>query len=76
MDKNQGYEIQKAVMLENGRALRWGITPLRPRPMSHGLAMTTIRGSDSMNGDITEMTELLWNRTLPTEYRTISGFTK
>ena len=31
MDKNQGYSILKAVMLENGRGFAWGIIP-RPHP--------------------------------------------
>ena len=45
-------------------ALRWGITPLRPRPMSHGLAMMTRTASGSTNGGITAATAPLWNRTL------------
>ena len=75
MDKNQGYEIIKAVMLENGRALRWGIILPLPRPMSHGPAMTMTRASGSMNGGITAATAPLWNRTLRRGYRSTSAFT-
>ena len=32
MDKNQGYEIQKAVMLENGRGFALGHHPTAPSP--------------------------------------------
>ena len=56
-------------------ALRWGITPLRPRPMSHGLAMMTRTASGSMNGGITAATAPLWNRTLRRGYRSTSAFT-
>ena len=75
MDKNQGYEIIKAVMLENGRGFVLGLTPLRPRPMSHGPAMTMTRASGSMSGDITAATVPLWNRTLRRGYRNTGVFT-
>ena len=55
--------------------LRLGITPQRPRPMSHGLAMTTRTASGSMNGGITAVTVPLWNRTLRRECRSTSAFT-
>ena len=32
MDKNQGYEIIKAVMLENGRGFALGHNPAAPSP--------------------------------------------
>ena len=32
MDKNQGYEITKAVMLENGRGFELGHNPVAPSP--------------------------------------------
>ena len=32
MDKNQGYEIIKAVMLENGRGFALGYHPTAPSP--------------------------------------------
>ena len=32
MDKNQGYEIIKAVMLENGRGFALGHNPTAPSP--------------------------------------------
>ena len=54
---------------------RQGITPLRPRPMSHGLAMMTRTASGSMNGGITAATAPLWNRTLRRGYRSTSAFT-
>ena len=56
-------------------ALCWGITPLRPRPMSHGPAMTMTRASGSMSGDITAATVPLWNRTLQRGCRNTSAFT-
>ena len=56
-------------------ALRWGITPLRPRPMSHGLAMMIRTASGSMNGGITAATAPLWNRTLRRGCRNTSVFT-
>ena len=55
-------------------ALRWGITPLRPHPMSHGLAMMTRTASGSMNGVTMEMTAPRWNRISQTGCRTISVF--
>ena len=75
MDKNQGYEIIKAVMLENAGALHWDIILPLPRPMSHGLAMMTRTASGSMNGDITAATAPIWNRTLRRGYRSTSAFT-
>ena len=75
MDKNQGYEIIKAVMLENGRGFVLGHHPPRPRPMSHGLAMMTRTASGSMNGGITAATVPLWNRTLRRGCRSTSAFT-
>ena len=56
-------------------ALRWGMIPPRPRPMSHGPAMTMTRASGSMSGDITVATAPLWNRTLRRGYRSTSAFT-
>ena len=56
-------------------ALRWGITPQRPRPMSHGLAMMTRTASGSMNGGIMAATAPLWNRTLRRGCRSTSAFT-
>lgn len=53
MDKNQGYAILKAVMLETAGALRWGnIPPLRP-PMSHGPVTMTKTASVNMSGGTT-----------------------
>ena len=63
MDKNQGYEIIQAVMLENGRGFALGHNQQPPRPMSHGLAMTTRTASGRMHGGITAATVPLWNRT-------------
>ena len=56
-------------------ALRWGIILPIPRPMSHGLAMTTRTASGSMNGGITAATVPLWNRTLRRGCRSTSAFT-
>ena len=56
-------------------ALRWGMIPPRPRPMSHGLTMMTKTASGSMNGGITAATAPLWNRTLRRGYRNTSAFT-
>ena len=56
-------------------ALRWGIILPLPRPMSHGLAMTTRTASGSMNGGITAATAPLWNRTLRRGCRSTSAFT-
>ena len=41
MDKNQGYSILKAVMLENGRGFALGEHPTAHPAMSHGPAMMT-----------------------------------
>ena len=37
MDKNQGYEIIKAIMLENGRGFALGYHPTAPSPYVMGL---------------------------------------
>ena len=37
MDKNQGYEIIQAVMLENGRGFALGHDPAAPSPCHMGL---------------------------------------
>ena len=55
MDKNQGYSILKAVMLENGRGFALGHHPTAPRT-----------ASGSMNGDITATIWPLWNRIFQT----------
>ena len=55
MDKNQGYAILKAVMLENGRGFALGehpTPPLRP-PMSHGPVTMTKTASVNMSGGTT-----------------------
>ena len=53
MDKNQGYAILKAVMLENGRGFALGtIPPLHP-PMSHGPVTMTKTASVNMSGGTT-----------------------
>ena len=66
MDKNQGYEIQKVVMLENGRGFALGEHPTAPSPMSHGPVTMTKTASGSMNGGITATIWPLWKRTLQT----------
>lgn len=53
MDKNQGYAILKAVMLENAGALRWVNTPPLRLPMSHGPVTMTKTASVNMSGGIT-----------------------
>ena len=66
MDKNQGYSILKAVMLEMAGALRWGIIPQLHPPMSHGPVTMIRTASGSMNGDITATIWPLWNRIFQT----------
>ena len=44
MDKNQGYSILKAVMLENGRGFALGEHPTAHPAMSHGPVMMTKTG--------------------------------
>ena len=74
MDKNQGYSILKAVMLENGRGFALGEHPTAHPAMSHGPAMMTRTASGSTNGVTMEMTVPRWNRILQTGCRTISVF--
>ena len=66
MDKNQGYSILKAVMLENGRGFALGIIPQPHPPMSHGPVTMIRTASGSMNGDITATIWPLWNRIFQT----------
>ena len=40
MDKNQGYEIIKAVMLENGRGFALGYHPTAPSPYVTSVSYT------------------------------------
>lgn len=54
MDKNQGYAILKAVMLENGRGFALGEHPTAPSPMSHGPVTMTKTASVNMSGGTTE----------------------
>ena len=55
MDKNQGYEIIKAVMLENGRGFALGHHPTAPSPYVTPrynfwyLYLWSICGTDSCN---------------------------
>ena len=66
MDKNQGYSILKAVMLETGRGFALGHHPTAPSPMSHG-PVTMIRTvSGNMNGGIMATIWPLWNRIFQT----------
>ena len=74
MDKNQGYAILKAVMLENGRGFALGEHPTAHPAMSHGPAMMTKTACGSTNGVTMEMTAPRWNRILQTGCRTISVF--
>ena len=68
MDKNQGYAILKAVMLENGRGFALGEHPTAPSPY----VTMTIRASGSMSGDTMEMIWPLWRKTSQNGYRTTS----
>ena len=66
MDKNQGYSILKAVMLENGRGFALGHHPTAPSPYVTWACYDDKNGSGSMNGDITATIWPLWNRIFQT----------
>ena len=75
MDKNQGYEIIKAVMLENGRGFALGHNPAAPSPYVTWACYDDKAASGSMSGGITAATVPLWNRTLRRGCRSTSVFT-
>ena len=76
MDKNQGYEIIKAVMLENGRGFALGHHPTAPSPyVTWACYDDKDTASGSMNGGITAATVPLWNRTLRRGCKSTSAFT-
>ncbi len=64
MDKNQGYEIMKAVMLENGRGFVLGHNPAAPSPYVTWACYDDDKGQRQYDGGITAATVPLWNRTL------------
>ncbi len=75
MDKNQGYEIIKAIMLENGRGFALGHHPTAPSPYVTWACYDDKDGSGSMSGGIMAATVPLWSRTLRHGCRNTSVFT-
>ena len=75
MDKNQGYEIIQAVMLENGRGFALGHNPAAPLPYVTWACYDDKDGQRQYEGGITAATVLLWNRTLRRGCRNTSAFT-
>jgi len=66
MDKNQGYEIIQAVMLENGRGFALGHDPAAPSPYVTWACYDDDKGQRQYEWGITATTVPLWNRTLRT----------
>ena len=75
MDKNQGYEIIKAVMLENGRGFALGHHPTAPSPYVTWACYDDKDGQRQYEWGITAATVPLWNRTLQRGCRNTSAFT-
>ncbi len=72
MDKNQGYSILKAVMLENGRGFALGEHPTAPSRYVTWACYDDKDGLRQYEWGHYEMTAPRWNRILQTGCRTIS----
>ena len=66
MDKNQGYSILKAVMLENGRGFALGHHPTAPSPYVTWACYDDKNGQRQYEWDITATIWSLWNRIFQT----------
>lgn len=66
MDKNQGYSILKAVMLEKAGAFALGHHPTAPSPYVTWACYDDKNGQRQYDGDITATIWPLWNRIFQT----------